>query len=688
MNMNKISLLVIACIFSIQSISFSQNNTLYNSTLIPQSHQANPAYLLPYKFYMNMPVVGSFNIAIGSTGFTLADALVSTDTTLTIDVDNIINIISDREYLFTNIDYQGLLVGFTINKKHQFSLGQQLHIVNEFHYSKDFLSFLWYGNGYEKFIGKDLNFSNLGLNSMVYSEYALHYSGKINDKISIGITPKILFGRAYINTLNSSFSFYTSPNIDTVSASASIEVNTAGLPSLLDTSGAAIDPLGIFTSSFGNMGFAADLGVMYKPIDKLDISASIINLGSISWKSNARTYYTNEASFSFSGIDINELLGSSSDTTGSDSTASVMDSVLQQLIEDFKLKEREEKFSTALPIDFYLGGQYHFNNYFSANSLFHGRIYAGKFTPSFTVGANATLKRILELSLSYTIMPRSFNNVGVGLAANLGPVQLYVVSDNILGLTRIDYTKYLNVRFGMNIVMKGKKKDNEEMEEPKVHQKTKPDYSVKKQMRIDKRTDTDKDGTMDFDDKCKDIAGIALFMGCPDTDKDSIEDKLDECPTDSGLAYMKGCPDADKDSIRDKDDHCPLVAGKAYLHGCPDKDNDSIKDEDDECPEIAGYLNGCPDTDNDSIADHKDLCPQMKGTTKAQGCPDRDDDGVTDSTDYCMDIAGPIEFMGCPDTDEDGVLNHYDLCPDQFGSIENFGCPLEGIINKPEEITK
>jgi hypothetical protein len=38
--------------------------------------------------------------------------------------------------------------------------------------------------------------------------------------------------------------------------------------------------------------------------------------------------------------------------------------------------------------------------------------------------------------------------------------------------------------------------------------------------------DTDKDGILDADDKCPDVAGPAEFKGCPDSDGDGIQDKV------------------------------------------------------------------------------------------------------------------------------------------------------------------
>ena len=82
--------------------------------------------------------------------------------------------------------------------------------------------------------------------------------------------------------------------------------------------------------------------------------------------------------------------------------------------------------------------------------------------------------------------------------------------------------------------------------------------------------DRDKDGIIDKEDNCPDIAGLAALKGCPDKDGDVIADALDACPDKAGLAEFKGCPDSDGDGIADNVDRCPNEKGVASMKGCPE----------------------------------------------------------------------------------------------------------------------
>ncbi|MFO0582953.1 MAG: OmpA family protein [Anaeromyxobacter sp.] len=189
----------------------------------------------------------------------------------------------------------------------------------------------------------------------------------------------------------------------------------------------------------------------------------------------------------------------------------------------------------------------------------------------------------------------------------------------------------------------------------------------KKGVRIEK-TDSDRDGVPDVDDRCPDVPGKPELQGCPDTDGDGLPDAEDRCPREAGPVENQGCPiakDSDGDGIPDDVDRCPLDP----------EDKDGFQDED-----------GCPDPDNDGdgVVDRLDACPNQPGTIENKGCPvtDRDGDGVADALDKCPDVPGIPANAGCPDGDKDGdtVPDSRDRCPAVFGPPPD-GCPKKyGLV--------
>ncbi len=222
---------------------------------------------------------------------------------------------------------------------------------------------------------------------------------------------------------------------------------------------------------------------------------------------------------------------------------------------------------------------------------------------------------------------------------------------------------------------------------------------------VESVVDSDGDGVADAIDKCPDVAGADVDLGCPaDADNDGVLGDADACPDAAGSAIDNGCPaDADGDGVMDMDDPCPMIAGT--VGGCPaDQDNDGVIDAEDQCPEESGSAasSGCPiDSDGDGVTDAADRCPDTAGDASNDGCAvetdaadvaatdsetatvdtdtDTDGDGVADSLDYCPDLAGDIANNGCPaesDSDGDGVIDSQDQCTDESGPASNQGCPV------------
>jgi outer membrane protein OmpA-like peptidoglycan-associated protein len=139
-------------------------------------------------------------------------------------------------------------------------------------------------------------------------------------------------------------------------------------------------------------------------------------------------------------------------------------------------------------------------------------------------------------------------------------------------------------------------------------------------------------------------AGLTWRFGYSDTDGDGIRDR-DDSPEPLNV-------DTDGDGVADCKDECPEVAGLAMFHGCPDTDGDGIPDKMDKCPDVFGLklLQGCPDRDGDGTADKDDACPDVPGPKTNAGCPfkDTDGDGVIDLIDRCVEVKGPASNYGCP----------------------------------------
>ncbi len=655
------TILGLAFLVTSLGVKAQQDFTLYHMRLVPSRMYQNPALVPEARSFVGYPGISSiyFN---ASNSFSYNDIITHEGDSLKLDIDKLLGKLGSRDYLFTNFDLDILSFGFRVADTYYISFAARERTISRFMYSKDLFNFIWNGNGAVG-LGETLNFDTR-FDAMVFDEFSLGLAQNVDDKLTVGMRLKLLNGRFNVFTERGKASLYTDPNSFDLQMKSDVLIRTSGIDSLSDQStGNLIFP--------GNMGFGIDLGATYKINSQFTVSASMLDLGYINWKKQLLTLKSQKPgeTVNFDGVDINDFI--SHDKSLGDAFSAVLDT----LKDKFKIDSvYNQSYKTYLPVKFYLGGDYNINDKNTVGLLFYSQFYNKKMLPSLSLSYYTQLGRVLGLSASYSIMNRSYNNVGVGFSLNVGAMQIYAATDNILAIP--NYKSATNAHFhaGMVFTFGRKPKDTDK---DGVPDKDDDCPLVAGLPQFKGCPDSDGDGIPDKDDVCPMVPGTAANQGCPDRDGDGVYDQIDECPDQPGLAQFKGCPDTDRDSIPDKDDLCPNDSGSVALKGCPDRDGDGIADINDKCPDKPGLaiFEGCPDTDRDSVPDNLDRCPNDSGSVALNGCPDRDHDGVPDIDDACPDSSGSALHKGCPDSDGDGLYDNEDLCPTQPGTIENKGCP-------------
>ena len=644
-------LLLLSFLFCLYKVRAQQSLTLYNMQAIPQAMYVNPGVMPLTGINIGLPAMSSNYLNFSNSGFVMHD-LFKADVNggLLIDANSFLGKLKPTNYMNLNVHTDLLSFGFKV-KRNYFSFNVTERVDMRMSYTKDLFSLLVNGNGVAENLNRNMAL-NIGLDATHYREWGFNYTREvIKDKLTIGGRFKVLSGMENVNTEKSTLSLNTNSQYYVLSATGNIQANTAGIDSNSQKHTSSI--LG-FDPSRKNRGYGIDLGASYKLNKKFSFTASIIDLGFITWKDYTHNYVSKNpgSAIAFKGVNLSQAINDSTDIGKS----------LTKLEDSAKssIQETHTTYHTMLTTQFYLGGNYWINEKNNVGVILNGQ-YANKhLSPAFSMSFNNRVGRWFSASLSYSMLNRSYDNVGFGLSFT-GPVQFYVVSDNILSALVFDsyksgnssfvipaYSKNINLRFGINITLRKIPKDK------------------------------DKDGVIDKIDACPEVAGLATLKGCPDKDGDGIPDKDDACQDVPGISSLKGCPDRDGDGITDADDKCPDEKGLAEFNGCPDRDGDKIIDKDDECPDQPGTAEfmGCPDTDGDGTPDKYDACPKVAGPRENKGCPDKDGDKVLDMDDACPDVAGPVENKGCPwpDRDGDGVPDKDDDCPDTPGLIALKGC--------------
>jgi outer membrane protein OmpA-like peptidoglycan-associated protein len=679
---NLLTKIVVFIIFIATTIKLNsqQNLTLYSLENCTQSIYLNPGNKNVNRFYLSLPI-GFQNIYLNHTGFAFNDLFTprSYDDSLDINISNAISKMAASNNFSIDMTSEILGIGFRIKKKNFISFGILNKTQLVLNYPKDLLQLLNEGNGSSNFLGKRSDMDGLGIEANSYTEIALGINRAINSKLNVGLKLKLLSGIANIHTAESQIGLTTDATDFSLTLDGKMNVNSSNSLYFSDNNTAQTDELINSAFNFKNLGFAIDAGGSYQLTPKIVLTASILDLGFIHWKSNIKNYESSSINYTFKGVDLEDAI------FNNENLGQNLEDTLNKI---FNYQSNSTAYNAALHAKLYIGGSYLLNKYLTGNLTMYNSFFQSHYNFGIAAGLTFKVKKWFSANVNYSYIGRSAKNIGLGFNLHLGPVQFFLASDNIFSIYEPGAAKNIHVSTGLNIVIKPlKDKDGDGIKDKK------DDCDIlfgSKEMKG--CPDTDNDGIRDIDDECPLKAGPLEFKGCPDTDKDGLIDKLDKCPEQAGKKELNGCPDNDIDGIIDIEDECPNEAGIITFKGCPDSDNDGIKNADDACPDQIGLLefNGCPDTDSDKIIDKNDGCPLEFGPLENNGCPwgDLDKDGILDNEDACKSEAGSIENKGCPfmDKDQDGVLDKDDNCPETAGTIENKGCPK--IDEKIEKILK
>ena len=463
-------LAIISCVGTIYGQD--GNNVTYYLSNLPQRVRLNPAYQPEYKVWVGLPGLSGISVNYLNSSFGLDDLLQKDGKdSLYVDIDRMYKSLRKRNIISFNNENSLLTVGVKIKSWYAtFDVTQKNDFV--FRANKDLFTFL--KNGNRDYIGKTMDLGKLGLKVSMYDEFALGLSKQLNPKWTIGARVKFLLGIANVDMRNSKISVHTKADGNSLELYSKQDIRLSAPVTIAENvpNGGYIDwddfdfDMDDFEASMvlntDNPGVALDLGAEYRLNEKIKLYASLTDLGFIHW--GAKNYrFTQDTRFDWKGADISNSINSN--RPGHKDIDDAFDDMVDSLKDNFRLLRGEGTYTTMLHARFYAGGEYELSRMLTVGGLVQMTMMEKAFYPSLTASANARLLRNFSASLSYTVMPGNYVNLGVGLTAKLGPAQLYVSTDNVMAA---DYTstQSLGGRFGINLLFghKDHKKRKKEQE--------------------------------------------------------------------------------------------------------------------------------------------------------------------------------------------------------------------------------
>ncbi len=432
--------------------SKAQEYSTYSLNTLTDRHIVNPALIPDCKFYFGLPLLSSFNIGYENRGLKMLDILENTN-----NLNSVLD--SDNSFAF-DFRYTPVNFGISYNKSF-FTFEISNKTETGFLLPRDLLYFLWNGN--KDHIGKMMDFSGLKLEASNYFEYSFGYSYQVMEDLRVGAKLKFLRGFANLDTKHWDMGVYTHDGTYIWDLHSNVMLN-ASMPldpeyddqdpeKLTDLVSQDINAADLF---FGNKnrGMAIDIGGVYNFNDKITLSASFLDLfSSIKWRNNVLNIYQ-DTTFTWSGVDFGPFM----DADNEQEDDHLWDGLLDSIADAFVIKSSENNYKTKIGPKFFLAGNYAVNSWIDAGLMIHGKYYNEHLYMAYSLTGNAELSRLFNASMTYTMFGSGSANLGLGMVFNLGFFQLYLITDNILG---IKYDPELNLpwpatsqnvdfKFGMN----------------------------------------------------------------------------------------------------------------------------------------------------------------------------------------------------------------------------------------------
>lgn len=456
--------MVLGVLFTVHCAGYAQ--FLRTSYFMEGTHyrqQLNPA-LAPGRGYLNLPVIGTFNASVNSSTLGYQDVMDIIDNTEGGDFfksDAFINKLDNLNNLNVNLSTDILSAGWYKGKNFwSFNIGLRNDIGASI--PKGMFEFLREMDGLSAYdnlerlsnINQKVGHQSLEINS--YAEVGVGLARNITERLTVGARVKALLGvgnlKLDINNIavNSNLSGYNTGDLNDLNGRAEIRVdatleNSSKLIELSEDDG-VIDEIEFGTFGLAGYGLGIDLGASYKLMDKLTLSASLLDLGFMKWSKNNTSVAKATANQSY-------------DLTNSSDRYEFVDKVASGEVLNFDMlnmtldKSAQKDRSTSLTSTLVLGAEYELlGDLLAVGALYTGRFAKPETLNELTLSANIRPKNNLNLALSYSLWQGSGKTFGV--AAKLGPI--FVGTDYMFFGKD---TKNLNAYIGFSLPLNKQKKE-------------------------------------------------------------------------------------------------------------------------------------------------------------------------------------------------------------------------------------
>ena len=469
--------------FLMHAMLFAQHKSLlYDFYEIPQSHLLNPGVRTSYRWFAGIPLVSGVSVQAGTSGISVNDIFAQDG----LDINDKIRDragygLTSRDDNSSTIQLELLSGGFRDPNRDDTFYSFGWYIEQDFinYWPRDLAVLAWEGNAGR--FDERFRLSHLKTRGEANSVFHFGLNRQLNRRLTAGARAKIYSGIYHFSSTDNRGYFLTQPGVNNLVSNtlvADMRIQTSGVNALEEGAdsetgaGSALMKRALFG---GDLGLGVDLGFTWAVNPQLLITGSLLDVGFMLHSGDVKTFAL-QGRATVEGVEV--ILPQALANPNADFWQDLVDDI-EGLI-PFEEENaayvsfRPTKLYGSLRYDFGEptgggGGQQSCDCDISAKgggqlvNSYRNAVGGQVFLINRPRGPQAAITgfylrrfgNFLALKGTYTADKYNLANLGLGLNVQAGPLQFYVLADNLLGYRNLAASHYASVQFGLNILSWG-----------------------------------------------------------------------------------------------------------------------------------------------------------------------------------------------------------------------------------------
>lgn len=481
--MRKRLLCFLVLVIAMDALSAQNRALLYDFTEIPQALLLNPGARNSHAWYAGVPMVSGISVNAASSGITVNDLFANDGLDFNQKVrERAVYGLSARDDISAHVQFEVLSGGFRDRNRedtfYSFGLYYETDVIN--YWPRDLAVLAWEGNA--NLMGERFQLGHLKMRGEALGVFHFGVNRQMSRTLTLGARAKIYSGIFSVKSSQNSGYFSSNTGVNNLISNtlvSDMRLQTSGLEALRlageEGSGNSITRTLAQRGLFGgDLGLGVDLGFSWALNEQLLWTGSLLDLGFMVHYSDVRTF-TLEGQATVEGVEV--ILPEALANPNEDLWQSLVDEI-EALI---PFEENSTTYVSFRPTRLYTSLRYNWGEPkqgsggqpcdcdispgSSAEITGYRNAVGGQvFMVNRPRGPQAAVSafylrrfgNVLALKATFTADKYTWHNVGLGFSLQAGPVQWYLMADNILSYGNVAASNGASLQIGLNILSWGR----------------------------------------------------------------------------------------------------------------------------------------------------------------------------------------------------------------------------------------